>query len=178
LQAKDLQQLRTGLSTSLSSAGFDMPTVQEHVDRFAHALTHQTPIDLATFRALGFDALLRPLLSHDAACSAVAALLFPTHALWTPAARDAITQRLTTALTVHGIRGTLSGLYTVSSASAALLSADFVHITVLAFLGVAFLVILYTRRLWLISLVLLPVGCGTLWTAGFFALCGFKLNFM
>jgi predicted RND superfamily exporter protein len=178
LQAKDPQQLRTVLSTSLVSAGFDMPTVQEYVDRFEHALTHQTPIDLATFRARGFDVLLRPLLSHDTAGAVGAAMLFPSHALWTLAARDAITQRLTTALTVQDIRGTLSGLYTVSSASAALLYTDFVHITVLAFVGVAFLVILYTRHLWLISMVLLPVGCGTLWTAGFFALCGFKLNFM
>src|SRR5205807_1563481 len=85
---------------------------------------------------------------------------------------------LTAALTAHGIRGTLSGLYTISSASAALLSADFIRITGLAFLSIVLLVILYMRRLWLISMVLLPVGCGTLWTAGFFALCGFKLNFM
>jgi predicted RND superfamily exporter protein len=27
-------------------------------------------------------------------------------------------------------------------------------------------------------MVLLPVSCGALWTAGFFALSGFKLNFM
>ncbi len=66
----------------------------------------------------------------------------------------------------------------ISSASAALLSVDFGRITLLAFLGVVVLVILHVRRLWLISMVLLPVGCGTLWTAGFFALCGFKLNFM
>ncbi len=178
LQTKDAQQLRTILSASLTAAGFDMPSVQDYVDRFQRALSHRTPIDLATFRALGFDALLRPSLAHDAAGAVGVAMLFPARALWTLAARDAITQRLTTALTTHGIRGTLSGLYTVSSASAALLSADFVRITVLAFLGVALLVILHVRRLWLISMVLLPVGCGTLWTAGFFALCGFKLNFM
>jgi hypothetical protein len=148
------------------------------VDRFQRALTHRTPIDLATFRALGFDALLQPLLAHDAAGAVGVAMLFPTHNLWTLAAHDAITQRLTTALSAYAIRGTLSGLYTVSSASAALLSADFVRITLLAFLSIALLVILHMRRLWLISMVLLPVGCGALWTAGFFALYGFKLNFM
>src|SRR5712691_3423403 len=178
LQTKDAQQLRTILSASLTAAGFDMPSIQDYVDRFQRALSHRTPIDLATFRALGFDALLRPSLAHAAAGAVGVAMLFPARALWTLAARDAITQRLTTALTAYGIRGTLSGLYTVSSASAALLSADFMRITWLAFLNVAVLVILYIRRLWLISMVLLPVGCGTLWTAGFFALCDFKLNFM
>jgi predicted RND superfamily exporter protein len=78
----------------------------------------------------------------------------------------------------YDIHGTLSGLYTISSASAALLSADFVRITLLALLSVVLLVILYVQRPWMISIALLPVGCGTLWAAGFFALCGFKLNFM
>jgi predicted exporter len=178
VQTKDLQQLRTALSTGLEAAGFDVPTGQGYVERFQRALTHRTPIDLAAFRALGFETLLQPLLAHDAAGAVGVAVLFPTHNLWTLAARDAITQRLTTTLTGYGIRGTLSGLYTVSSAAAALLSADFVRITLLAFLGVALLVILHMRRLWLITMVLLPVGCGTLWAAGFFALCGFKLNFM
>jgi len=178
LQTKDLQQLRTALSAGLEAAGFDAPTMQGYVNRFQRALTHRTPLDLATFRAFGFDALLQPLLAHDAAGAVGVAMLFPTHNLWTLAARDAITQRLTTALSVYAIRGTLSGLYTVSSASAALLSADFVRITLLAFLGITLLVILHMRRLWLISMVLLPVGCGTLWAAGFFALYGFKLNFM
>ena len=141
-------------------------------------LSHRDPIDLATFRALGFDALLRPVLAHDPAGALGVAMLFPTHDLWTPTARDAITQRLTATLRVQGSRGTLSGLYTISSASADLLSTDFVRITLLAFLGVTCLVVLHVRRLWLISIVLLPVVCGTLWAAGFFALCGFKLNFM
>jgi predicted RND superfamily exporter protein len=178
LQAKDQQQLLTTLSTSLEAAGFDMPSVQGYVDRVQRALTHRVSVDLTTFRALGFEALLRPLLAHDAAGAVGVALLFPTSDLWTLAARDAITQRLTSALAAYGMRGTLSGLYTISSASAALLSADFVRITLLAFLGVTLLVILQVRRLWLISMVLLPIVCGTLWTAGFFALCGFKLNFM
>src|SRR5712691_3905542 len=176
VQTKDLQQLRTALGTGLEAAGFDVPTGQGYVERFQRALTHRTPIDLAAFRALGFETLLQPLLAHDAAGAVGVAVLFPTHNLWTLAARDAITQRLATTLTGYGIRGTLSGLYTVSSAAAALLSADFVRITLLAFLGVALLVILHMRRLWLITMVLLPVGCGTLWAAGFFAVCGFKLN--
>ena len=178
LQAKESQQLRTILADSLEAAGFDIPSVQDYVDRVQRALTFRSPVDLATFRALGFDALLRSLLAHDAAGAVGVALLFPTQDLWTPAARDAITQRLTTELTAHRIRGTLSGLYTVSSASAALLKADFTRITLLAFLGVALLVILHMQRLSLGLMVLLPVVCGTLWTAGFFALCGFKLNFM
>src|SRR4029434_9681680 len=130
LQTKDLQQLRTVLTTGLEAAGFDVPTVQGYVDRFQRALTHQTPMDLAAFRALGFDVLLQPLLAHDTAGAVGVAMLFPTHNLWTLAARDAITQRLTTALTAYGIRGTLSGLYTVSSAAASLLSADFVTIKI------------------------------------------------
>jgi predicted RND superfamily exporter protein len=148
------------------------------VDRFQHVLSHRSPIDLAAFRALDFDALLQPLLAHDAVGAVGVAVLFPAHNLWTLAARDAITQRLTTTLTTYGIHGTLSGLYTVSSAATALLSADFVRITLLAVLGVALMVSLHMRRLQLIAMVLLPIGCGTLWAAGFFALCGFKLNFM
>ena len=132
----------------------------------------------ASRRGFSAASLLQPLLAHDAAGAVGVAMLFPTHNLWTLAARDAITQRLTATLVEYGIRGTLSGLYTVSSASAALLSTDFVRITLLAFLSIVLLVILHMRRLWLIGMVLLPVGCGTLWAAGFFALYGFKLNFM
>jgi uncharacterized protein len=178
LQAKDPQQLRAALTSSLDAAGFDTPAVQSYVDHVQRAISHRDPFDLATFRALGFDALLRPLLAHDPAGAMGMAMLFPTHDLWTPAARDAITQHLTAALRAQGSRGTLSGLYTISSASASLLSADFVRITLLALLGVTGLVALQVRRLWLISIVLLPVVCGTLWAAGFFALYGFKLNFM
>ena len=178
VQTKDLQQLRTILSTGLEAAGFAAPTIQEYVDRFQHVLSHRAPIDLAAFRALGFDALLQPLLAHDAVGAVGVAVLFPAHNLWTLAARDAITQRLTTTLATYGIHGTLSGLYTVSSAAATLLSTDFVRITLLAVLGVALMVSLHMRRLQLIAMVLLPIGCGTLWAAGFFALCGFKLNFM
>ena len=67
LQTKDLQQLRTTLTTGLEAAGVDGLTVQEYAGRFQRALIHRTPIDLAAFRALGFDALLQPLLAHDAA---------------------------------------------------------------------------------------------------------------
>src|SRR5205823_12223158 len=98
LQAKDPPQLRTALTARLTAAGFDMSTMQEYADRFQRAITHRDPVDLATFRALGFDALLRPLLAHDAAGAVSVAMLFPTQALWTLAARDAITQRLTAAL--------------------------------------------------------------------------------
>jgi predicted RND superfamily exporter protein len=178
IQAKNIEQLSLTLSTSLAAAGFDMSTMQAYVERVQHTLSRQTLIDLMTFRALGFDALLRPLLAHDTTGAVGVAMLFPTHDLWMLAARDAITQRLTATLMAYDIHGTLSGLYTISSASAALLSADFVRITLLALLSVVLLVILYVQRPWMISIALLPVGCGTLWAAGFFALCGFKLNFM
>ena len=178
LRAKDPQQLRRTLLTSLEEAGFATDTAQAYADRLQQLFTHQTPVDLPTFRALGFEALLQPLLAHDAHGAVGLALLFPTHDLWTQTIREALTQRLTAALSAHGIRGTLSGLYTVSSASAALLGADFLRITVVAFLGVGLIVFLKVRRLWLSGMMLLPVACGTLWAAGFFALYGFQLNVM
>ena len=101
-------------------------------------------------------------------------MLFPTHNLWTLAAAMPYATPHTT-LTAYGIRGTLR-VSTRLIGSAALLSADFVRITLLAFLGV---------RCWSSctatavadSMVLLPVGWD-LWAAGFVALYGFKLNFM
>src|SRR5262249_45886480 len=102
LQAKDPQQLRAALTSSLDAAGFDTPTVQGYVDHVQRVLSHRDPIDLATFRALGFDALLRPMLAHDPAGAMGVAMLFPTHDLWTLAARDAMTQRLTAALMAQG----------------------------------------------------------------------------
>lgn len=178
LHAKNPRELLTVLRTSLAEAGFDMTALQPYIERVQNALTLPAPVDLATFRALGFDALLRPLLAHDATGAVGVALLFPVTELWTLAARDAITQRLNAALTAQGMHGTLSGLYTISSAAAALLSADFVRITVLALGGVVCLVALSVQRLWLTGIVLLPVLGGTLWAAGFFAIWGFKLNFM
>lgn len=178
LQAKDAPQLLHALADSLTTAGFDARLVQEYVGRLQHALSLRHAVDLATFRALGFDTLLRSSLAHDAAGAVGVALLFPTQELWTQARRDAITQRLTSELTARAIHGTLSGLYTISSAAAALLKADFTRITLLAFGSVVLLVSFHMQRLGLTLLVLLPILCGTLWTAGFFALCGFKLNFM
>src|SRR4029450_6006652 len=104
LQTKDLQQLRTTLTTDLETAGFDVPTVQGYADRFQRALTRQTPIDLADFRALGFDPILQPLLAHGATGPVGLAMLLPTHNLWTLADRDAIKQRLTTPLAAHDHR--------------------------------------------------------------------------
>lgn len=178
LLAKDLPALLATLRTRLDEAGFESGPMQPYVDRVQRALTPQAPIDVAAFRALGFDALLRPLLAHDASGAVGVALLFPTTDLWTRAARDAITARVNTALSPHGIRGTLSGLYTISSASATLLSTDFVRITLLAFGSVVLIIALSTRRLGLAGIMLLPVFCGTLWAAGFFAAGEFRLNFM
>jgi predicted RND superfamily exporter protein len=171
-------QLRMDLSLALETAGFEVTAFKDYLERIERACSQRTPLDLDTLRGLGFDALFQPFLAHDAAGAVGVAMLFPTQDLWTNAARDAITQRLTTVLTANGIRATVSGLYTVSSASAALLSADFLHITTVAFVSVACLVVLYVRRPLLAGLVLLPVACGTLWAAGFFALWGFKLNVM
>src|SRR2546428_11079850 len=48
IQAKDREQLRLTLSTSLTAAGFNVSTVQAYVNRVQHTLTHPTPMDLAT----------------------------------------------------------------------------------------------------------------------------------
>ncbi|MBM3227106.1 MAG: hypothetical protein FJZ47_25345, partial [Candidatus Tectomicrobia bacterium] len=178
LHTRDIPQLLAVLRSTLANAGFDERAIHDYSMRVQHALSHRESIDLATFRRLGFDTLLQPLLAHDARGAVGVAMLFPTNDLWTHATRDAMSQRLTTTLATEGIQGTLSGLYTISAASATLLSGDFLRITVAAFLGVIGLVILHVRRPWSISMVLLPIGCGILWTAGVCALGGFTLNFM
>lgn len=178
LQAKDAAQLTTVLTTSLAEAGFDVAALQGYISAIQHALTLREPLDLSTFRARGFDPLLRPFLAHDAAGAVGLAVLFPAQDLWTQETRDTLTQRLTAVLAAQGVHGTLNSLYTISSASAALISADFRRITLLAVAGVVLCVSLQVRRLLLVLMVLLPVSCGALWTAGFFALSGFKLNFM
>jgi predicted RND superfamily exporter protein len=137
-----------------------------------------TPLDLATFRALGFDELLRGSLAQDATGAVGLALLFPTRELWTLDARQAVEQRLTRVLAALDVHGTLTGLYTLSAASAARISADFRRMTLLAAAWIVGLVVLRFRHLPSIGLALLPVACGILWTAGLFALCGWKLNFM
>ena len=146
--------------------------------RVQHALTLHTPLDLAAFRALGFGELLRAFLAQDATGAVGLAILFPTRDLWTLDERQAVTQRLTQLLADLDVRGSLMGLYTISAASAARIGADFRRITLLAAAWIVVLVAVQFRHLPSIGLALLPVGCGTLWTAGLFALCGFKLNFM
>lgn len=178
LQRLDLSQWRAMLVASLETAGFDVSTFSDYIERVLHALSLTEPVDLERFRALGFDSVLRPLLAHDDAGAVGVAMLFPRHDLWTREARDVITQRLSAALETHGLRGTLSGLYTISAASAALIKADFSRITLLAFLGVGLIVVIYLRHLWQSALVLLPVACGMLWAAGVLALSGFTLNIM
>ncbi len=178
LHTKEPQHLVATLRVLLEAAGFDSVMLQPYLERVQGAVTPRPPLDISAFRALGFDALLRPLLAHDNAGAVGVAMLFPVTDLWTQAARDAISQRLTVVLTAADIRGTLSGLYTISSAAATVLSGDFLRITLLALAAILLLVWLQVRRLALLGYMLLPVLCGTLWAAGFFALYGFKLNFM
>jgi predicted RND superfamily exporter protein len=178
LQRKDPEALMTVLTTSLHEAGFDVPALHAYLHRVRHALTLHTPLDLAAFRALGFGELLRASLAEDATGAMGLALLFPRHDLWTLDERQAISQRLTQLLANLGIPGSLSGLYTLSAASADRIGADFRRMTLLAAAWIVMLVILRFRHLPSICLALLPVSCGTLWTAGLFALCGLKLNFM
>jgi uncharacterized protein len=178
LHTKDPDALLQMVKTSLVEAGFDLTALQGYLDQVAHALRLQVPLDLATFTSLGFGELLRPLLAHDETGAVAQALLFPTKELWTQADRDSLSQRLTAELTARGLRGSLTGLYTVSSASAVQIAADFRRITLVAAIGVMGIVCLQFRSLLLVSLVLLPVGCGALWTAGVWALLGWKLNVM
>jgi uncharacterized protein len=178
LQRKDPEALAAVLTTRLAEAGFDVAALHGYIARVQHALTLHTPLDLAAFRALGFGELLRAFLAQDATGAVGLAILFPTRDLWTLAERQAVTQRLTQLLAEQGVRGSLMGLYTISAASAASIGADFRQITLLAATCIVVLVAVQFRHLPRIGLALLPVGCGTLWTAGLFALCGFKLNFM
>jgi predicted RND superfamily exporter protein len=76
------------------------------------------------------------------------------------------------------VPGSLTGFYTISAASADRIHADFRRMTLLAAASIVVLVTLQFRHLLRIGLALLPVACGTLWTAGLFALCGWRLNFM
>jgi predicted RND superfamily exporter protein len=178
LQRKDPAALLTVLATRLEEAGFEMPALHAYLTRVQHALTLDTPLDLAAFKALGFEELLRPFLAHDATGAVGRALLFPRRDLWTQDERQAVTERLTRLLAALDVPGSLTGLYTISAASAARLGADFRRMTLLAVAGIVVLVTLQFRHLPSIGLALLPVGCGTLWTAGLFALCGWTLNFM
>ena len=178
LQRIDPEALLTVLTTRLHEAGFDVAALHPYLTRVRHALTLHTPLDLATFRALGFDELLRASLAQDATGAVGLVLLFPTRELWTLDERQAVEQRLTRVLVALDVHGTLTGLYTLSAASAARIEADFRRMTLLAAAWIVLLVVLRFRHLLSIGLALLPVACGTLWTAGLFALCGWKLNFM
>jgi predicted exporter len=178
LQRKDPEALMAALTTGLHEAGFDVPALHAYLTRVQHALTLRTPLDLEAFKALGFSELLRAFLAEDAAGAMGLALLFPRHDLWTLDERQAISQRLTQLLADLHVPGSLSGLYTISAASAERIGADFRRMTLLAAAWIVVLVALQFRHLPSICLALLPVACGTLWTAGLFALCGLKLNFM
>lgn len=178
LRQKEPDALVNTLQTSLQDAGFDMAALHGYVSHIQQALEHRQRVDLAAFRALGLGELLRPFVAQDARGAVGLAVLFPTKDLWTQTDRDAITVRLTQAFERFGVRGSVTGFYTISSASAAQLGADFGRITLVATLAVVLLVSVQFRRLALIVLVLVPIACGVLWTAGLMALCGVKLNLM
>jgi predicted RND superfamily exporter protein len=178
LRRKDARALMAVLTTRLAEAGFDVTALHTYLSSIQHALTLHSPLNLAAFKALGFGELLRSSLAHDATGTVGLALLFPMQELWTQDERQAVSQRLTRLLAELNVHGSLSGLYIISTASAARIGSDFRRITLLAAVWIVGLVALKFRHLPSICLALLPVGCGTLWTAGLFALCGWKLNFM
>lgn len=178
LRQKDPEALATTLVHSLQEAGFDVEVLRGYVTHLWQALEHRQRIDVAAFRDLGFADLLRPLLAHDASGAVGLAILFPTRDLWAQADRAAISARLTQALDRRRVRGSLTGFYTISYAAAVHIGVEFGRITLIALLAVVVLVSLHFRRLQLVGLVLVPLACGVLWTAGTLALCGVKVNMM
>lgn len=178
LRQQDPQALAQTLTAMLAEAGFEAAMLQEYVSRVRQALSRRQPLDLARLRELGFGEMLRAFLGRDATGAVGLALLFPKQELWTAAAREDVVQQVEASLTARGLQGELTGLYTVSAESAARIGADFRRVTLLALVAVGVIVGLRFRRLRTVGLVLLPVGCGALWTAGLFAVCGLKLNFM
>jgi hypothetical protein len=178
LRHKDPEALAAVLTASLEEAGFDVAAMHGYVTRVQQALTRHAPLTLADLQTLGLGELFSSLLGRDTAGAAGLMVLFPRQDLWTQGERQAITQRLTILLSSFGLRGTLSGLYTISAEGAAHTHADFRRITLLALGFVGVVISLQFRQPLAIAMVLLPVACGTLWTAGIFALCGWKLNFM
>jgi len=178
LRSKDPDQLVHVLATSLDAAGFDVTAFTDYLRRVRQALAWRTPLDFSTFKRLGFNDLARPFVGHDDAGAAGLVLLYPKKDLWTLTDRNALSQWVTALLKRFGLQGTLTGLYTVSSESAARIGADFRRITLLAMVFIGIVICLRFRHPRRIGLVFLPVVCGTLWTAGVFALCGLRLNFM
>ncbi|HEY7492446.1 MAG TPA: efflux RND transporter permease subunit [Candidatus Tectomicrobia bacterium] len=178
LRRIDPDTLAQVLAESLEAAGFDMPALQGYLARVRHVLTLRTPLNLAALETLGVGEMLHPFLSHDEAGAVGLVVLFPRRDLWTLADRHALSQRVTALLAQLRLHGTLTSLYTVSAASAARVGVDFRRITLFALGFVGLSVCLQFRRPWAIGMVLLPVACGALWTAGLFALLGLKLNFM
>jgi predicted exporter len=176
LQQKDPEALAGTLAASLEEAGFDVSALQGYITRVRNALSLRVPLTLADLK--GFGELARSFLGHDHAGAAGLMVLFPRRDLWTLADRQLLSQRVTALLNQFGIQGTLSGLYTVSAEAAARTSADFRRITLLALSFVGLAIALQFRRPRAVGMVFLPVVCGTLWTAGLFALCGWRLNFM
>jgi len=178
LRSKDPDKLVQVLATSLDAAGFDVSAFTDYMRRVRKALALRTPLALSTFKGLGFNDLVRPFVGHDDAGAAGLVILYPKKDLWTLADRNALSQRVTALLNHFGLQGTLTGLYTVSSASTARIGADFRRITLLAMVFIGMVICLRFRHPRRIGLVFLPVVCGTLWTAGVFALWGLRLNFM
>jgi predicted RND superfamily exporter protein len=178
LRHKDPAALTHVLTAALADSGFDMVMVQGYVRRVRQALSRREPLQVAQLEALGFTEMLGEFLGRDNTGAVGLMLLFPKQELWTAAARQTVVQRVNAALAAHGLHGTLTGLYTVSSESAARIAADFRRVTLLALVAVVLIVVLRFRRLRTVGLVILPVGCGALWTAGLFAVWGLKLNMM
>ena len=178
LRQKDADALLTILNARLEEAGFDIATRQGYITQVRQVLNLRDSLDLTALKSRGFEEFIQPFLGHDDAGAAGVVVLFPKHELWTLADRSRLSQQLSEILTSLGLQGRLIGLYTVSSESAAQIGADFRRITLLALVFIGAVICLRFRRPRLIGLVFLPVTCGTLWTAGLFALFDLKLNFM
>ena len=151
------------VTTSLVEAGFDLTAIVGHLDQVAHALRLQVPLDLRHFTLPGLGEPLSPLLAHDETGARAQALLFPTRSCGPRPIGTPLSQCLTAELTTRELRGSLTGLYTVSSAFAVQIAADFRRITLVAALGVVGIVCRQFRSLLLVSLVLLPAAaapCG------------------
>ncbi len=178
LQTKDPDVLGQILTASLNEAGFDVTGYATYIASVRNLLTLRTPLNLSGLKTLGIEDLWRSFLGHDDLGAAGLIVLFPKQELWRVADRNALSQRVTDLLATLGLQGALTGLYTISSASAARIGMDFRRITLLALVLIGTIVCLRFRYPKIIGLVFLPVFCGALWTAGLFALFDLKLNFM
>jgi predicted RND superfamily exporter protein len=178
LRQLDPEALVQELATRLDEAGFDVQAFESYVDSVRRALSRRAPLDLATLRTLGFTSFLRTFIGQDVHSITGRMVLFPATALWTHEANQRLSERVTTLLAQHNVHGSLLSPTLLSTTSTAHIGRDFSTITFLAVSFIIPLLCIQFRRPRAIGLVVLPVACGALWTAGVLVLWGWKLNFM